>query len=308
MSSRFGIRPPWSLARPSGRTNRSKRYAASCGPAAASGWYCTENAVSAPSASRSSSPSTTSSLRQTWLTVASPYGVAVGRVERGVDREAVVVRGDLDLAGGAVHHRLVDAAVAVVQLVGAEAERPAEELVAEADPEVGEPPLQRALQQLDLAGRWRPGRRGRWRRTARRAPTASTSSRVAVAGSTCTSMPRSAIIRGVFALMPRSSAATVNRFSPTAGHDVRPRRWRPRRPARRRPSRPDSQHPLEQRLGVGLGRGDADPHRAALAQVAGQRAGVDAGDADDALVAQLVVERCAASASWTGTRAGSRTT
>ena len=30
-----------------------------------------------------------------------------------------------------------------------------------------------------------------------------------VAGMTCTSMPRSAIIRGVFALMPRSMAATV---------------------------------------------------------------------------------------------------
>ncbi len=30
-------------------------------------------------------------------------------------------------------------------------------------------------------------------------------------------MPRSLIIRGVFALIPRSRAATVNRFSPTAG-------------------------------------------------------------------------------------------
>ena len=28
--------------------NRSKRYAASCGPAAASGWYCTEKLVSSP--------------------------------------------------------------------------------------------------------------------------------------------------------------------------------------------------------------------------------------------------------------------
>src|SRR6476620_3766983 len=58
-------------------TNRSNRYAASCGPAAASGWYCTEKLVSAPSASRSSSPSTTSSLRQTWLTDASPNSVVV---------------------------------------------------------------------------------------------------------------------------------------------------------------------------------------------------------------------------------------
>ena len=59
--------------------NRSKRYAASCGPAAASGWYCTEKLRRSPSGERSSSPSTTSSLRQTWLTVAMPYAVSVGR-------------------------------------------------------------------------------------------------------------------------------------------------------------------------------------------------------------------------------------
>jgi hypothetical protein len=49
------------------------------------------------------------------------------------------------------------------------------------------------------------------------APVASTSSRVADAGSTCTSTPRSAIRRGVIALMPRSTAATVKRRAPTAG-------------------------------------------------------------------------------------------
>ncbi len=47
--------------------------------------------------------------------------------------------------------------------------------------------------------------------------TASTSSSDAVAGSTCTSQPRSAIRAGVIVLMPRSTAATVNRFSPLAG-------------------------------------------------------------------------------------------
>jgi hypothetical protein len=44
-----------------------------------------------------------------------PNGVSKA-VERGVDGEAVVVRGDLDLAGRAVLHRLVDAAVAVRSL------------------------------------------------------------------------------------------------------------------------------------------------------------------------------------------------
>src|SRR6476646_7426742 len=49
--------------------------------------------------------------------------------------EAVIVRGDLDLAGRPVEHRLVDAAVPVAELVGPETERPAEDLMAEADTE-----------------------------------------------------------------------------------------------------------------------------------------------------------------------------
>ena len=60
--------------------------------------------------------------------------------------------------------------------------------------------------------------------------------RSTVAGSTCTSMPRSAHPRGVMRLMPRSSAATVNRRSAHRRHDVRLGSWRPRRPGRRRPS------------------------------------------------------------------------
>jgi hypothetical protein len=49
-------------------------------------------------------------------------------------------------------------------------------------------------------------------------------------------------------------------------------------------------HPLEQGRPVGLDRRDADAHRAALTQVPGQRAGVDARDADHAVGLQLVVE------------------
>src|SRR5690606_29095524 len=49
-------------------TKRSKRYAASCGPAAASGWYWTEKA----GRSRHSSPSTTWSLSPTWDTTTRP--------------------------------------------------------------------------------------------------------------------------------------------------------------------------------------------------------------------------------------------
>ena len=72
-------------------------------------------------------PSTTSSLRQT----TDPHP-AVCRVRRRgnrvtegrIDGETVVVGGHLDLAGRDVPHRLVDAAMAISQLVGAEAESP----------------------------------------------------------------------------------------------------------------------------------------------------------------------------------------
>jgi hypothetical protein len=52
-----------------------------------------------------------------------------------VDREAVVHRGDLDLAGGEVLHRMVGAVMALMHLHGLGAEREAEHLVAEADAE-----------------------------------------------------------------------------------------------------------------------------------------------------------------------------
>src|SRR6476659_3684507 len=56
-------------------------------------------------------------------------------VDRCVHCEAVIVRVYLDLAGRPVEHRLVDAAVPVAELVGAETERAAEDLMAEADTE-----------------------------------------------------------------------------------------------------------------------------------------------------------------------------
>ena len=52
--------------------------------------------------------------------------------------EAVVVAGDVDPAGHEVQHRLVEAAVAVAELVGTQAERPGEDLAAQADAEHGD--------------------------------------------------------------------------------------------------------------------------------------------------------------------------
>ena len=215
-----------------------------------------------------------------------------GRVERRVDREPVVVSGHLDLAGGAVHDGLVDAAVAVLELVGAEPERPAEQLVAEADPEVGDPLGQRALQQLDLRG-------GGGRVTG------------AVAVEQPVRADRAHVVDG------RGGGQHVH-LDAALGHPVRGHRLdaeveggdgEPLLPPGSRQRWDDvglpggdlarqlraghlavAADPLEQRERVGLGRGDPDPHRTALAQVPGQRPGVDAGDADHALRLQLVVE------------------
>ena len=52
-----------------------------------------------------------------------------------LDREAVILRGDLDLFGEAVQHRLVGPAVAEFEFEGVAAEGEAEKLVAEADAE-----------------------------------------------------------------------------------------------------------------------------------------------------------------------------
>ena len=179
-------------------------------------------------------------------------------VERRVDGEAVVVRADLDPAGGAVLHRLVDAAVPELQLVGAEAERAAEHLVAEADAEqrhAARPAPARTRLDGVVGGR-RVARAvgdedpvGADARAARRRSTC--------AGSTCTSMPRSASRRGVIALMPRSSAATGEAPLAHRRHDVRLRRSSPRRPGRRPAIGGRRQHPLEQRRRVGLGRRDS---------------------------------------------------
>src|SRR4051794_13110580 len=54
-----------------------------------------------------------------------------------VYREAVVHRGDLDLAGGEILHGMIRAVVALMHLRGLAAECDAEHLVAEADAESG---------------------------------------------------------------------------------------------------------------------------------------------------------------------------
>ena len=90
----------------------------------------------------------------------------------GLDGEAVVLRGDLDLAGPLVQHRLVGAAVAELQLEGLRPQRQAEQLVAQADAEDRVPsdwPRSRSADGVDGVVEQRSGRRGRWRGRCRRA-------------------------------------------------------------------------------------------------------------------------------------------
>ena len=145
-------------------TNRSKSDWASCGPAAASGWNCTEKAGT----SRHSNPSTTSSFRQTKPTWARPNSVSTTVVQRCVDGKSVVVGGDQHPTCRLLPHRLVDPAVPELELVGAETQCPAEDLVSEADSE------QRNSATAGSAASARPSRPGwtdpldRWTGTRRR--------------------------------------------------------------------------------------------------------------------------------------------
>src|SRR5947208_16438255 len=53
----------------------------------------------------------------------------------GVDGEAVILRGDLHLSGGQIHHRLVSAVMAELELVGLPAQSEPHDLVAETNSE-----------------------------------------------------------------------------------------------------------------------------------------------------------------------------
>ena len=209
-------------------------------------------------------------------------------VQRRVDREPVVVGGDLHLAGGQVHHRLVDAAVPVRQLVGAETQGAAEQLVAEADAEERDAGGQHGPQQLDraLGGAGIAG---------------------PVGEEHAVRLPSDDLLDG------RGGRDHMDLDAPL-GHPVRSHRLdaqidRDDPEARFAVGGDDvaavggdlvgqegpghlglGQHPLQQRRGVGLDAGDPDPHGAPLAEVPGQGAGVDLAHADHALGLQLVVE------------------
>lgn len=224
-------------------------------------------------------------------------GAAVGGlgdlVEGRVDGEAVVVRGDLDLAGGAVLDRLVDAAVAVLQLVGAEAERAAQDLVAEADAEERGLALQHALHDGD--GAVGGGRVAR----AVGEEHAVGPDRVhvldgggggqhvhldAALGHPVRGHALDAEVDGGDGeALLADRGDDVRLLGGDLGGEVRALHLR---------LRPDlGQQGLVADADPGLAGEDADAHGAELAQVAGEGAGVDAGDPDDALLRELLVQR-----------------
>ncbi len=97
----------------------------SCGPGEASGWCCTE---------KTGLPVT----REAAIGAVEQRNVSFFNAFRQrlrVDREAVVHRDDLDLAGGVVLDRMVGAVMALMHLLGLGAERQRQHLVAEADAE-----------------------------------------------------------------------------------------------------------------------------------------------------------------------------
>ena len=237
------------------------------------------------------------------------HGLAV---QRRVDREPVVVRRDLDLAGGPVHHRLVHAAVAVAELVGAvaRARGPAAGCRSRCRRTGSCGPARRAGARSRAS---RPtGRRGRWRRRRRPARWPARPRWSRSTGSTWTRTPRSASRCGVMALMPRSTAATVATCSPDGLDDVG-------RVGGHLAGQVGTDHGgrgqhvgqqlvVRPALPVGVEQGgageDPGPHDAALAQVTGQRAGVDVADADDRPARPGRRPACAPSASWTGAGRG----
>ena len=120
-----------------------------------------------------------------------------------IDGKAVVLAGDLHLAGRQILHRLVGAAMAALHLVGLRPQRQRQQLVAEADAEHRHAGIQHAA---DRRHRVFAGCRriawARWTGTRRPACGAGCRSAVAVAGTTVTRQPAEARQRRMLRFAP----------------------------------------------------------------------------------------------------------
>ena len=269
--------------------SRSKTASASSGPGAPSGWYWTVSIGS----SRWRRPSTEPSFRFSWLTRKPP----AARQRLGHDLDLVVLGGHLDEAAVDVADGVVGAVVAEAQAARLGAGRPADDLVAEADPEQRPAVGDRRPGEGDRAVQ--PGRVARSRREDEPVDVGGEriGSSAAVWGRIRTRAPRRRSERTMFALSPRSTipmSGPPSRGSPTSVISVgetRPTKsWSSQRgsgadrgdgarPGRPRPAR--SRSPGSSRASAGDGpapgcrsrRWPGCPTRAAAPPAGGRRRG-----------------------------------
>ena len=143
------------------------------------------------------------------LTCVTSTGSPARAQRLGLDRVAMVLGADRDLAGREVLAGLIAAVVAELELLRRAAEREAEDLVAEADAE-HRVLARRARAPARARPRRRPGRPGRSRGRPRRAASERTCSAVVRAGTTVTSKPWSTSRRRMLRFTPKSYATTLS--------------------------------------------------------------------------------------------------
>ena len=128
----------------------------------------------------------------------------VGRQRARIDREAVILRGDFDLAGAELLHRMIRAAMAELQLERLAADSEAKNLVSEADAERRNVRLDHVANVVDGI-RQRGGiARPVAEEDAVRLDRQQIAARGAAAGKTRTSHPYASRRRRMFHLMPKS--------------------------------------------------------------------------------------------------------
>jgi len=202
--------------------------------------------------------------------------------------EAVVVAGDVDTAGGQVHDRLIQTAMPVFQLVGAQAEGQGQDLAAQADAEDGQPGIQHSAHRFHRVGGgcrvtrsvaeehpvWRggedlPGARGGRHHEHLAAPRREVPRRSGL----------DAEVDGDHAV-PGLAGGTDGVALGRAHHTGEVGSGHLRA----------GQHPVEQPGRIGLGRADRRPHRTALAYPPGQYPRTADGDAGYVPGAQVGVK------------------
>ena len=191
-------------------TNWSNRYSASCGPAAASGWYCTEKARP----STSLMPSTTPSLAQVWLTSAAPNGVSNPSPASPSSAKPwfCAVTATRPVAWS-ITGTLMPRCPNTILYVERPSARPRIWLPKQMpNSGIPAPSTSRVTPTMWSAVAGSPGPLDRNTPSGFRSAICS---KVAVDGSTWLRMPRRAKLRGVLVLMPRSIAATVKRCGPS---------------------------------------------------------------------------------------------